>query len=260
MTQPLFLQHNQNTLAYYDQGQGPCLIFLHGFLEDSSIWQDIADCFTSTHRVICVDYFGHGKSQILQDNLTLSDISDTLFHLIDYLSIQKATIIGHSMGGYLALAFSQHYGDYIEQLILINSSALPDSIQKKVQRNRAIKLVENNKNTFVQLAIANLFTPDKKQLLSQKIALLLQQAKNTPSIAIISALKAMQHREDHSKTLHTATFPIIFILGQNDPLMNFSTTIEQLDQTPVILYSLAQGHMLPIEAPEAVRTILRELV
>lgn len=253
---------NHGTLSYTVQGHGECLLFLHGFLEDSSIWEYFTPYFSQTHQVITVDFMGHGRSS-LNTNYSapsLSDIADDLFDLLEDLQIKKATLIGHSMGGYLALEFAEHYPTYVQQLILINSTAIIDSEQKKQQRDRAIAIIKTNKDTFIQLAIANLFTKEAKKELKQPIAHLIEQAKKIPTIALITALQAMKQRTDKQKLLHTALFPIYFILGQTDPIMDYTVTKDQLIDTNCQLITLPQGHMLHLEARQEIEQIISSLV
>ncbi|MHC5308504.1 alpha/beta fold hydrolase [Myroides sp. LJL116] len=256
------LQSNHGTLSYTVQGQGKCLLFLHGFLEDSSIWEYFIPYFSQTHQVITVDFFGHGRSSVNLDgpNPTLSDIADDLFDLLESLEINKATLIGHSMGGYLALEFAEHYPTYVQQLILINSTAIMDSEQKKQQRDRAIAIIKSNKDTFIQLAITNLFTLEAKKELKPQITHLIEQAKKIPTTAIITALEAMKLRTDKQKLIHTAAFPICFILGQKDPIMDYNLTKQQLEGTNCQLISLPQGHMLHLEARQEIEQIISSLL
>lgn len=256
------LQSNHGTLSYTVQGQGKCLLFLHGFLEDSSIWEYFVPYFIQRHQVITVDYFGHGHSTVNIDNPnpSLSDIADDLFDLLEGLQVKKVTLIGHSMGGYLALEFAEHYPTYIEQLILINSTSIMDSEQKKQQRDRAMSIIKSNKDTFIQLAIANLFTSEAKKELKPQITHLIEQAKKIPIPALITALEAIKQRADRQKLLHTAHFPICFILGENDPIMDYNITKQQLVGTNCRLINLPQGHMLHLEARQEIEQIISSLL
>lgn len=118
-------------LHYTDQGAGDPIVLLHGFLEQKGMWKEIVAVFKKRYRVICLDLLGHGKTENLGYIHTMEDQAKMLKFLLDKLGISMCTLIGHSMGGYIALAFADLYRDCVTGLCLMNSTALADSTEKK---------------------------------------------------------------------------------------------------------------------------------
>ena len=127
---PSFLYKNLN-VHYSDQGTGNCIVLLHGFLEDLSMWDKVVEALKKTHRVICIDLLGHGKTENMGYIHTMEAQSNMIKQLLDSLNLNRCTLIGHSMGGYIALAFADMYPEYTSALCLMNSTALADNEEKK---------------------------------------------------------------------------------------------------------------------------------
>lgn len=145
-------------LHYQIQGEGPVWVFLHGFLESSSMWEalPLSELPITT---LFIDLPGHGKSELLAQNPSIRSMANEVDKVLVYLDIQNFTIVGHSMGAYVGIELSQHTG--FQKLILLNSNCWSDSEQKKQDRLRVATLVQKAKSHFVREAIPNLFSnPD----------------------------------------------------------------------------------------------------
>ena len=102
--------HFKNTkISYTEQGKGNAVILLHGFLENSTMWKYLVPVLTQKNRVICIDLLGHGQTDCLGYIHSMEDMADAVHHVISELKIRKAILVGHSMGGYVALAFAALY-------------------------------------------------------------------------------------------------------------------------------------------------------
>lgn len=211
------------------------------------MWDFFHEQFSSTHRIVAIDLLGHGASQCLGYVHTMEEQAEMVFAVLKSLKIDQAVFIGHSMGGYIALAFAEIYPNFVNGLVLLNSSAMADSREKINNRNRAIKLVKQNYVNFVRLSITNLFSPGNHIRLSESIENVKIEALKTPLQGIIAAQEGMKIRKDRSFLLQTTKFPKLLVLGKNDAVLEYISTSEQVKNTSVQLVSFSSGHMSHIE-------------
>ena len=145
-------------ISYYTlQGNlsNKTLVFLHGFLEDSTVWNTLSKLLSDTYKILCIDLLGHGKNPTIAPIHTMEMMADEVKAVLDYENITQCTLVGHSMGGYVALAFAERFPKNVEGLVLLNSTPLPDSEEKKANRDRVLKVIEKEKELFVRTAITN---------------------------------------------------------------------------------------------------------
>lgn len=251
MNQKLLHYKNIN-ISYYEAGKGNAIIFLHGFLENAKMWNNYAQQLSAKHKVISIDLLGHGDTGCIGYVHSMEDMADAVFAIINQLKLRKVTLIGHSMGGYVALAFAEHYPDSIRHLILINSTARADSPERIINRNRAIELIKKDSKLFITMAINNLFTEIARNSFPEAIAYTRQEALKTSIQGIIAALEGMKTRVDREVILHFSPYPIKYIIGKNDTVIPHEETLEELTETIVSLSVLDGGHMLHIEKKEEV--------
>ena len=223
------------------------VVLLHGFLENSSMWKELLPILIPKYRVITIDLLGHGNSESLGYIHTTEDQADMVYAILKELHIKKVVLIGHSMGGYVSLAFAEHYKEMLKGILLINSTSNADSLEKKENRTRAIKAVKENFNTFINLSITNLFSEENRDAFKEEMQSVKYEALKTPLQGVIAALEGMKVRKDREILLHTASYPIKLILGKKDGVLNYETAINQVKHTNVELVSLSGGHMSHIE-------------
>ncbi len=239
------LEHNGIPVFYTDNGEGQALVFLHGFLENSSIWNPFIPELSKTKRVICIDLLGHGKTGCLNEIHTMEVMADTVKTILNNLSIERAFLFGHSMGGYVALALAEKYNT--SGICLINSTASADSEEKQLNRERAIAAVKKSKETFVRMAISNLFSPQNRELFSNEIETLKTEALKTPVRGIAAALKGMKIRKDRTALFHSGRYKKMLILGKKDPVLNYNDLLVKTKNTDVEIAVFEDGHMSYIE-------------
>lgn len=235
-------------VSYTDQGKGSALFFLHGFLESNSMWKNIAKELAKKFRVVCIDLLGHGQSGCLGYVHTMEDQADMIHALMSHLRLRKISLIGHSMGGYITLAFAELYPDHVKNLVLINSSARPDSAERKLNRDRAIKAVKQNSDLFIQLSVSNLFMPESLKKHQKKVDRLIDEAKQIPVQGVIAALEGMKIRPDREVLLHFGPYPKLIIAGEHDTIIPINEVKDQTETTDAELIILNCGHMATIEA------------
>lgn len=207
-------------------------------------------------RVIAIDLLGHGQSGCLGYIHTMEDQADMVFAVLQHLKIKKTTLIGHSMGGYVALAFAEFYPEYLKSLVLINSTSFEDSVERKKNRDRAIKMVKKDYVSFVRLSILNLFSEENRSILVNEIESVKLEALKTPLQGIIAAQEGMKIRKDRERVLQSLKIPIIFILSKKDPVLNYEENIKQIENTQIQLFTFANGHMSHIENREELLKVL----
>ena len=167
-------------ISYTDQGKGTAVVLLHGFLENQSMWKAFIPELVKKHRIITIDLLGHGETECLGYVHTMEDQADMVHHVLHELKIRKAVLIGHSMGGYVALAFAELYPDNIKGIVLQNSTSRADSDERKANRDRAILAVKQNYSAFIRMSIANLFSEDNRERLTDTIEEVKSEALKTP--------------------------------------------------------------------------------
>jgi len=248
--------YKNTKISFSDNGKGNEIVLLHGFLENKKMWTEYVDFFSEKYRVIAIDLLGHGESDSLGYIHEMEENANAVNEVLEHLKVEKATIIGHSMGGYVALAFAELYPKKIQKLVLQNSTSKEDSAEKKLNRTRAIKAVKQNYITFVSLAIANLFSENNRERLAEEIEKVKTEALKTPLQGIVASLEGMKIRKDREWLLRENRFPVLLVLGKKDPVLNYEENLAQIEDTTAELVSFEDGHMSHIENKEALKNIL----
>lgn len=241
------LNYKDAKISYSDTGKGMAVVLLHGFLENKTMWDVYVAELSRKYRVITIDLLGHGETESLGYVQTMEENADVVYDVLSKLRIRKAVLIGHSMGGYVALAFAELYPEKMKGLVLLNSTAKEDSIERKKNRDRAIKAVKKDYEVFIRLSVANLFSEDNREKLNNEIEAVKIQALKTPLKGIVASLEGMKIRKDREFLLHTAVYPKLLILGKKDPVLNYEENLEQIKNTDVELVTFPDGHMSSIE-------------
>jgi pimeloyl-ACP methyl ester carboxylesterase len=242
-------------IAYSDSGTGNAIVLLHGYLENRNMWDFYIADLAQNHHVITIDLLGHGKSECLGYIHTMEDQAEMIFALLKELKIKKASFVGHSMGGYIALAFAELNPQNLKSLVLMNSTSLEDSLERKTNRDRAIKMVKNDYVSFVRLSIANLFSEENRNKLTIEIEAVKIEALKTPLQGIIAALEGMKIRKDRQMVLKSLKIPTLLILSKKDPVLNYEDNIKQVDSN-MILVTFLDGHMSHIENKVELKAVL----
>lgn len=243
-------------ISYTDSGKGTAIVLLHGFLENKNMWNTFIPEFSKKHRIITIDLLGHGETECFGYVHSMEDNADVVHAVLAELRIRKAVLVGHSMGGYVALAFAELYPDNVKGLVLLNSTSRADSEERKLNRDRAIKAVKQSFTNFISLSIANLFSEENRERLKDQIELVKQEALKTPLQGIVASLEGMKIRMDREVILHLTPYPKMLILGQKDPVLNYEENLEQIEETDVQLVTFPDGHMSHIENQAELSTVL----
>lgn len=251
----------KNTPVYYTvSGKGTTVVLLHGFLENSTMWQSLEKVLNPKFRVVCIDLLGHGKTESLGYVHTMTEMSEVVKAVLDELNIRRSFFVGHSMGGYVALAFADLYPDNVKGLVLLNSTARPDSEEKKIGRDRAIAVVKENHKSFIRTSIPMLFRSKCRKIYTDEIAHIKKEALKTSRQGIIAALEGMKIRLDREVLLHFGPYPSLMILGKKDPVLKYDDLIAQTKDANTEVVELENGHMSLIEDKEQAEQAILEFV
>jgi pimeloyl-ACP methyl ester carboxylesterase len=239
-------------IYYTDKGKGPVLVLLHGFTESSAVWDSFAKNISSEYRVVCIDLPGHGKSDVLSETHSMDLMADAVVTVLHHLKIEKCVLIGHSMGGYVSLAFAEKCPEKLWGLGLFHSTVFADSDEVVKNRLRTNEIVRKNHLGFLSEFIPSLFAPQNASKFKDEISELKMLATELTVEGIIAANVGMASRSDKSTLIKNLNIPLMFIGGKNDSRIPLERMIQQI-QMPKKSYSLLLenvGHMGFIEDTE----------
>lgn len=221
------------------------VVLLHGFLETGSIWKDYVSELSKNYAVLNIDLLGHGQTECVGYIHTMEEMADLVRAVLKAHDVRKGFLVGHSMGGYVALAYAEKFPDNTKGICLFNSSAFADNELKRSDRDRAIKVVKNNHERFVQEVIPNLFTRMDSPALKSALKRTLREALGTSKQGVIAALEGMKIRENREMVLKFAPYPVLFIIGKQDRILNYEALIEQskLNERGSYYLSETGGHL-----------------
>ncbi|PKP26082.1 MAG: alpha/beta hydrolase [Bacteroidetes bacterium HGW-Bacteroidetes-2] len=246
----MIFKFKESKIFYTIQGSGNAVVLLHGFLENASMWDFFLPTLIKNHLVITIDLLGHGKTDSLGYVHTMELMAEMVQEIISKEKINKATFIGHSMGGYVALAFAEKYPERMNALVLLNSTSEADSTEKKENRDRAIQLVKQNKKGFLSMAISNLFAEQNRLIYKKEIHQLKKEALEFPIQGIVATLEGMKIRKDRTSILKNLLIPKYIITGIQDPIMPFLQQKKLTKKCGCSFIELSGGHMSTIENKE----------
>lgn len=246
----------QIPIHYTIKGEGPCIVLLHGFLLSSFIWIDLVPKLSKKNKVVTIDLPGHGKSGCISETHSMELMAEVVNYILEENNILNASFIGHSMGGYISLAFTEKYKSKVETLVLLNSTTLPDSPERKINRDRAIRIIQNNSQVFIKMAITSLFPENKQTEYTTEIDLFIKEAISFPKKGIIAAIKGMKNRKDLTFVLQNFKGNKYMICGEKDSIVPFNESKKVAKASKAILKNVKSGHMSVNENIEEIIKIM----
>ena len=247
-----FLNFENGIIRYVDVGENTdCIVFLHGFTESIEIWDNFIEELKDKYRIIAIDLPGHGKTSSYSNVHSMSFMAKIVKYVLDQLKIKKILLIGHSMGGYVSLEFASLYPDLLKGVGLFHSQAAADTQEEKDNRDRVIKIVKENKVSFLNNFIPDLFSIENRKKLIKKIDELKNYANMYMTTSgLIAALTGMKTRNSHLETIAKLKVPLFYILGKQDNRIPFSKALAQIElSSECWVEILNTGHMGYIEEP-----------
>lgn len=250
-------------LAYNDIGNGYPIVLLHGFCEDKSLWKYIEKDLAKNYRVITLDLPGFGESRLEETEVSMEFFAGKIKTLLDSLKIEKCVMVGHSLGGYVALAFAEKYENNLDGIGLFHSTAFEDSEDKKENRLKAIEFIQKyGVKQFAESFVPPLFSLKNRELFQQEIAELVHVASSTAEISVVETTKAMRTRKDTTHVLKACKVPVLFIIGKLDGAVPLEKSLEQcsIPKHSVAHFLEGVGHMGMIENKALTEKILANFV
>lgn len=253
------------TVRYVLAGLGEkVVVLLHGYGESLDVWDDLAGVLGKRYRVLRLDLPGSGVSDwggraVLDTDFMASVVAGVMAKL----QIERAAVVGHSMGGYVATALGALYPERVERLVLLHSTPEADAPERRAQRDREIALVEQGKKELlVSLNVGRSFAPQNRKRCEDVIDELGEQLMLTPSDALLATLKGMNARTDHSAWFAAAEIPRLMVFGRFDWYIPQEAALAMIEK-----YATAQhawldetGHMGFVEAPKQVVELLENFI
>lgn len=247
---------NNIQLAYARRGKGAPLVLLHGFPLDHHLWDEVVPLLEDTFDLILPDLRGFGSSTMLDVPHSMDDYASDIARLLDHLNIQRAAIVGHSMGGYVALGFARLYPERVSGLGLVSSQVLADPPERKEGRYKSAAEVSENGIGSVVESMTPKFTADEGLQAYARASMERQQPA-----AYMGALKAMAERVDSTALLPSFHFPVVVIHGDSDSLIPVDRAREVKAALPQahLVEIPGAGHMPMLEAKEKTAEALKHL-
>lgn len=219
-------------VQYKVDGQGPVIVFIHGFMENARIWRPFLQRLSTRFRVLRINLPGHGKSSILDTEHSMDLMAEAVNAVLEHEKIAKAMLVGHSMGGYVSLAFAELFADKLSALVLFSSSCFADTPEKKNDRDRSASAVEAHKMKYITSVIPNLFFERSGVKASKRIYKLVKIAAKQPKEGIIAALRGMKNRPNRAEVLKKLKCPVLILAGHDDFLIPLERSEEMAKLNP----------------------------
>jgi pimeloyl-ACP methyl ester carboxylesterase len=253
-----------SNLMYRKAGNGPFVLLLHGFGEDGTIFDSILDELKQHAALLIPDLPGSGKSDLLKASpLTIDSLAHAMKAILDQEQVSSCIILGHSMGGYIALAMAELYPQLLRGMGLIHSTAYADSVERIQKREQAIAFINSKGvDAFLRLSLPGLFAQQFRENHPEMIQALVESGQSFSAEALISYYHAMIQRPDRTHVLKNIVYPVLLVMGVQDELipiqdLQFQAT---LAQQPIVHQIAAAGHMSMLETPGELSAILRNYI
>ncbi|MCM3664155.1 alpha/beta fold hydrolase [Mesobacillus subterraneus] len=248
-------------VSYFDKGEGKTIVLIHGFAGSKLYWEKVLPDLSVNNRVIAIDLPGHGDSEMELENYSIEDMAGLIKEFLDKLELEEVTMFGHSLGGYITLAFCELYPQYLNGFSLVHSTANPDSEEAKAGReSNAKKVLEQGPEEFIKGLSTKLFSKDHTEMNAQDIKNTVEIGMSTSIDGLASALMAMKNRPDRNIVLKDTDMPVLLIAGEQDqiipPEKTFTVKKENIEQRIIE----GAGHMSMYEKPGELVKIMKDFL
>ena len=259
-----FIMAGPTALHICDSQKGDhCIVLLHGYLESMLVWEDFIPYLYKEVRVVTLDLPGHGISVVQGEEHSMDFLADTVADALRALGIARCTLVGHSMGGYVALAFCERHPEMLDGVVLLSSTPNPDTPEKAENRRREIALVRaGKKELLARVAPAAGFAEENRDRMKDYIGDLTEQVFVTEDDGIVALLNGMIGRKDQNAMLRETRVPVLFILGRKDGYIPAEVAEKMVADHPEarVVWLENSGHMGFLEEPETTAKALLDFV
>ena len=247
-------------ISFSDLGKGQAIILLHGFLENKTMWKGVEKELSKRNRVIAIDLLGHGETDCLGYVHHLDIFSEAIEAVLKSLKFRRFYLIGHSLGGYIALTLANRNVAKVKGICLLNSTSNQDDQQRKALRLRANTMAQHNFENLIRMSFINLFRASIRKKFKSEINTALSEALHTKVQSYIAANEGMRTRKNQSQVLKKTSFKKLIIAGRKDPVLDIQKSIEEAKDTNTDIEILEGGHMSHIENSKDLIAILQNFV
>ncbi|MFV8225196.1 alpha/beta fold hydrolase [Christiangramia aquimixticola] len=224
-----------------NKGKVP-LVLLHGFLEDSLIWRELLKKLKEERQIIIIDLPGHGGSENISPEHSMSMMAEVVHHILLHLNIAKVSMAGHSMGGYVSLEFLKKFPKMLQSIVLINSTPVQDSEERKDVRDRSVELVGKNKKAYISMAISNLFADASREKYATEIDELKIRALKMSKEGVQAALIGMKNRTNLTEELKNFENQKVIIAADEDQILDIRELERVSGSCKCDFFRLKNGH------------------
>ena len=256
--------YQSSKIFYRTVGKGKPVVLIHGFAEDGDVWKNQIEFLSAgsggkNHfQLIIPDLPGSGKSEMIKD-MSIEGMAEVIKSTADAEKIETCIMLGHSMGGYITLAFAEKNADRLSALGLVHSSAFADGDEKKANRLKSIEFVKKNGAfEFLKAVIIDLFTETWAANNPKQVDRQIEKSSVFSDEAIIAYYHAMINRPDRTNVLKNYSKPVLFIIGEHDKAVPFEQSMQQcyLPNQSHIHILRNSAHMGMLEEADKVNKIL----
>jgi len=256
-----YILFNGGKIYYSDSGQGETIILLHGYLESSEVWEEFAKKLSGKFRVISIDLPGHGLSKVYGDCHTMEFMASAVKGLLDCLQIKKVFLAGHSLGGYITLAFVELYPDMLGGYCLFHSHPFADTSETVEKREKEIRIVRSGKKYLLYPEnISKMYATKNLEIFRKAVQRSKDIAATIRDEGIIAVLNGMIARPSRLSVIEKGKVPCLWIFGRLDNYISGETVRSKVrlpgNARVVILEN--SGHMGFVEEEELSVKIIEE--
>lgn len=264
MEQHRTIEIEGHTVHYRDEGRDntKTVVLLHGFMQSLDVWSSYVLTYMNRFRVVTIDLPGHGQTDCFGEIHSMHFMAKIVRNVLSHIGVERCVMVGHSMGGYVALAFAEYFPFVLRGLCLVNSHAMADSEEKRGMREAICAEVLENKARFVVDFVPHLFSPSRREEMSQDIKYLKDQCLETSVQSIIAAQLGMSRRPSRIGVLEELEVPVMFVYGKDDERLLPEVAVAQtlMPHRAEMLMLDRTGHMSFLEEREYVKARIANFV
>ncbi|PJN90055.1 alpha/beta fold hydrolase [Bacillus sp. mrc49] len=245
-------------LSYIDTGKGTkTLLFIHGFCGSREYWNDIVSKLKDDFRIVAVDIRGHGESEPNAASFSIEDMANDIASVLEKLGIDQVYMFGHSLGGYITLAFAERFPGKLSGFSLVHSTALPDDEAWKEGRLKSIETIEaKGIPAFIDGLVPKLFAQSEDPRIEQTKEI----GYKTSESGAIGSLHAMRNRVDRNHVLKETKLPVLLVAGEQDKVITPEKTFSVKGSHIQEITLEGSGHMGMLETPRRLAEEIRRFV
>ena len=259
----MFFSYKGRKIHYSDSGKGKAIVLLHGYLESSEVWNGFAEKLGSEFRVILIDLPGCGLSDVYGEVHSMEFMAQAVKELVVSLGFKKIFLAGHSLGGYVALAFLQNFPGNLSGYCLFHSQPFPDTPAALDKRRREIEIVRmGKKNLMYPDNVIRMFATSNLETFSGEVQRSKDIASRIPGEGIIAVLNGMMIRPSRLVFMEEGNVPCLWILGSMDNYISceFIQTMVNLPANARVVVLKNSGHMGFIEEEKLAVKVMSDFV